>query len=81
MDFAVVKMLEWSKRRIGEKKVGICLMMRLLDGVNGSLMNFLDLMRKRRGRKGGPLLVSYESALGQEIAYLQTSGKELGARD
>jgi hypothetical protein len=72
MDFAGERTLGSSKRRIGGKKVGICLMMRLLDGVNGSLMNFLDSMRKQKGRKGGPLLVSYASALGQEIAYLQT---------
>jgi hypothetical protein len=72
MEIAGVKMLEWSKRRIGGKKVGICSMMRLLDGVNGSLMNFLDLMRKRRGRKGGPLLVSYTSASQHGMAYLQT---------
>ena len=72
MDFAGVRTLESSKRRIGGKKVGICLMMRLLDGVNGSLMNFLDLMRKRKGRKGGPLLVSCRSAFQHGIAYLQT---------
>jgi len=67
-----VKMLELNTGSIGGKKVGIGLMMRLLLGVNGSLMNFLDSMRKQKGRKGGPLLVSYASALGQEIAYLQT---------
>jgi hypothetical protein len=72
MDFAVVKMLEWSKRRIGGKKVGKCLMMRLLVGVNGSLMNFPDSMRRQKGRKGGPLLVSYTSASQHGIAYLQT---------
>jgi hypothetical protein len=72
MEMAGVKMLEWSKRRIGGKKVGICSMMRLLDGVNGSLMNFLDLMRRQIGRKGGPLLVNYRSAFQHGMTYLQT---------
>jgi hypothetical protein len=72
MDFAVVKTLGSSKRRIGGKKVGICLMMRLLVGANGSLMNFLDSMRKQKGRKGGPLLVNYRSAFQHGTTYLQT---------
>ena len=67
-----MRMLELSTGSIGGKKVGIDLMMRLLVDVNGSLMNFPDSKRKRKGRKGDPLLVSYASALGQEIAYLQT---------
>jgi hypothetical protein len=72
MDFAGVRTLGSSKKKIGGKKVGICLMMRLLDGVNGSLMNFLDSMRRQKGRKGGPLFVSYRSAFQHGIAYLQT---------
>ena len=72
MECAAVKMLGLSKRSIGGKKVGICLMMRLLVGANGGLMNFLDSMRKRKGRKGGPLFVSYSFAFQHGIAYLQT---------
>jgi hypothetical protein len=76
-----VKTPELRKRRTGGKKVGICLMMRLLVDVNGSLMNFLGSMRRQKGRKDGPLLVSYTYALQHGIAYLQISKKELGARD
>jgi hypothetical protein len=72
MDFAGVRTLVSSKRRIDGKKVGICLMMRLFDGVNGSLMNFLDSMRKQKGRKDGPLLISYTFACQHGIAYRRT---------
>jgi hypothetical protein len=81
MEYAGVKTLELRKRRTGGKKVGICLMMKLLVGASASWMNFLDSMRRQKGRKDGPLLVGYTFALQHEMAYLQISKKELGARD
>ena len=74
-------MLESSKRNIAEREVGTCLMMKLLVGANGSLMNSLDSKRRRISRKGGPLFVSYVAAFQQEIAYLQTLVMGQGAID
>jgi hypothetical protein len=70
MEYAGVKTPELRKRRIGGKKVEICLMMKLLVGASASSMNFLDSMRKRKGRRGGPLLVSYAFVLQHGMAYL-----------
>jgi len=64
MECAESKMLAWSTRNIGgKKKAGTRLLMTVLVGANGNLMNFLDSTRKQKDRRGGPLIVSYTFAL------------------
>lgn len=53
-----VRKVVLSTESIDGKRVGTCLMMRLLV-VCGSLRNFLDSRRKQRGQMGGQLLVSF----------------------
>jgi len=76
MECAESKMLASSTRNIGgKKKVGIRLLMNLLVDANGSLMNFLDSMRKQKDRRDDPLIVSYTFALSMWWLTSKTKGR------